>query len=213
MCLFFEQSLKTEVIQRRLLYVACTRARALLYLLYSSKRQVAGKLSDKSLSEFISVPFKKNGVRLFYSHWMFNLMIVRNFSIPMYRALKTPIVLSFAKSSIERIRMRLRLNEEFRSCPCTVQSFHLQHVDVTFREQSRDYVQPTYQTSYSAIKSSVHDVAVNGCKFVFRNRLIWDCSDIFSEFCNTVRGSRCPWNNFCEFHEGLQPSGPIWPKI
>ncbi|KAF9532506.1 P-loop containing nucleoside triphosphate hydrolase protein [Crepidotus variabilis] len=46
--------------ERRLLYVACTRAQSLLYLLYSSKRQVAGKAKDKGLSPFVSVPLEKN---------------------------------------------------------------------------------------------------------------------------------------------------------
>ncbi|CAA7266986.1 unnamed protein product [Cyclocybe aegerita] len=39
--------------ERRLLYVACTRAQTLLYLLYSDKRQVAGKTKNKGLSEFV----------------------------------------------------------------------------------------------------------------------------------------------------------------
>ncbi|KAJ3512674.1 hypothetical protein NLJ89_g3394 [Agrocybe chaxingu] len=46
---------RTEDIEeeRRLLYVACTRAQTLLYLLYSEKRQVAGKTKNKGLSEFV----------------------------------------------------------------------------------------------------------------------------------------------------------------
>jgi len=50
--------------ERRLLYVACTRAQCLLYLLYSEKRQVAGKARTNGLSEFIDVPREKNPVTI-----------------------------------------------------------------------------------------------------------------------------------------------------
>ncbi|KAH7915664.1 P-loop containing nucleoside triphosphate hydrolase protein [Hygrophoropsis aurantiaca] len=40
--------------ERRLLYVACTRAQALLYLTHSSKRKFAGDAKRKDLSEFVS---------------------------------------------------------------------------------------------------------------------------------------------------------------
>ncbi|KAF5327158.1 hypothetical protein D9619_004893 [Psilocybe cf. subviscida] len=46
--------------ERRLLYVACTRAQSLLYILHSQKRQVAGRTQAKSLSSFVSEPQKKN---------------------------------------------------------------------------------------------------------------------------------------------------------
>ncbi|KAH9939503.1 UvrD-helicase-domain-containing protein [Amylocystis lapponica] len=39
--------------ERRLLYVACTRAQGLLYLSHSSSRMVAGEVKSKDLSEFI----------------------------------------------------------------------------------------------------------------------------------------------------------------
>ena len=47
---------------RRLLYVACTRAQSLLYILYSRKRQVAGKTKFKTLSDFVSVVCEKDNV-------------------------------------------------------------------------------------------------------------------------------------------------------
>ncbi|KAF9445472.1 P-loop containing nucleoside triphosphate hydrolase protein [Macrolepiota fuliginosa MF-IS2] len=40
--------------ERRLLYVACTRAQCLLYLSYAKKRKVAGETKNKVLSPFIS---------------------------------------------------------------------------------------------------------------------------------------------------------------
>jgi len=46
--------------ERRLLYVACTRAQGLLYLSHSSKRKVAGETKTKELSDFISVVTKAN---------------------------------------------------------------------------------------------------------------------------------------------------------
>jgi hypothetical protein len=47
---------------RRLLYVACTRAQSLLYLLFSRNRQVAGQTKLKTLSDFISVVQEKEVV-------------------------------------------------------------------------------------------------------------------------------------------------------
>ncbi|KAF8071911.1 P-loop containing nucleoside triphosphate hydrolase protein [Lyophyllum atratum] len=41
--------------ERRLLYVACTRAQGLLYLSYSESRNIAGITKDRTVSEFISV--------------------------------------------------------------------------------------------------------------------------------------------------------------
>ncbi|EKM58321.1 uncharacterized protein PHACADRAFT_193443 [Phanerochaete carnosa HHB-10118-sp] len=41
--------------ERRLLYVACTRAQALLYLTHASSRMMAGETVSKRLSEFVSV--------------------------------------------------------------------------------------------------------------------------------------------------------------
>ncbi|KDR76278.1 hypothetical protein GALMADRAFT_225966 [Galerina marginata CBS 339.88] len=46
--------------ERRLLYVACTRAQALLYILHSKKRMVGGKTKEKKLSDFVSVVRGKN---------------------------------------------------------------------------------------------------------------------------------------------------------
>ncbi|KAF8806984.1 UvrD-helicase-domain-containing protein [Phlegmacium glaucopus] len=46
--------------ERRLLYVASTRAQSLLYVLYSRKRQVAGQTKFKTLSEFISAVREKD---------------------------------------------------------------------------------------------------------------------------------------------------------
>ncbi|KIM39808.1 hypothetical protein M413DRAFT_74334 [Hebeloma cylindrosporum] len=48
--------------ERRLLYVACTRAQTLLYMLYSHTRQVAGKTKQKKLSDFILAARGKNEV-------------------------------------------------------------------------------------------------------------------------------------------------------
>ncbi|KAH7925501.1 UvrD-helicase-domain-containing protein [Leucogyrophana mollusca] len=46
--------------ERRLLYVACTRAQTLLYLTYSLKRKVAGDAKTKDLSEFVSAVVRKD---------------------------------------------------------------------------------------------------------------------------------------------------------
>ncbi|KJA22922.1 hypothetical protein HYPSUDRAFT_185668 [Hypholoma sublateritium FD-334 SS-4] len=53
---------RTEDIEeeRRLLFVACTRAQSLLYISYSLRRQVAGKTKQKKLSDFVSVIHDKN---------------------------------------------------------------------------------------------------------------------------------------------------------
>ena len=52
---------------RRLLYVACTRAQSLLYILYSSKRQVAGKTKFNTLSDFVSAVCEKDPVCIIIS--------------------------------------------------------------------------------------------------------------------------------------------------
>ncbi|KAI0951320.1 hypothetical protein AcW1_008388 [Taiwanofungus camphoratus] len=46
--------------ERRLLYVACTRAQSLLYLSWSTARMVAGEVKQKELSDFVSVITKDN---------------------------------------------------------------------------------------------------------------------------------------------------------
>ncbi|KAF8905113.1 P-loop containing nucleoside triphosphate hydrolase protein, partial [Gymnopilus junonius] len=53
---------RTEDIEeeRRLLYVACTRAQALLYILFAKERVVAGRTKEKKLSDFVSVVRRKN---------------------------------------------------------------------------------------------------------------------------------------------------------
>ncbi|KAF9003988.1 P-loop containing nucleoside triphosphate hydrolase protein [Cyathus striatus] len=49
--------------ERRLLYVACTRAQSLLYLTYAAKRKVAGDAQTKELSSFISAVTKRCPVK------------------------------------------------------------------------------------------------------------------------------------------------------
>lgn len=53
---------RTEDIEeeRRLLYVACTRAQGLLYLSHAAVRKVAGETKTKKLSEFVSVVTNQN---------------------------------------------------------------------------------------------------------------------------------------------------------
>ncbi|KAF5367496.1 hypothetical protein D9758_003744 [Tetrapyrgos nigripes] len=46
--------------ERRLLYVACTRAQSLLYLSHASQRKVAGETKGKDLTTFISAITKQN---------------------------------------------------------------------------------------------------------------------------------------------------------
>ncbi|THV07389.1 UvrD-helicase-domain-containing protein [Dendrothele bispora CBS 962.96] len=46
--------------ERRLLYVACTRAQSLLYISHASQRKVAGETKGKELSGFISAVAKQN---------------------------------------------------------------------------------------------------------------------------------------------------------
>lgn len=48
--------------ERRLLYVACTRAQSLLYLSHASKRKVAAETKSKELSEFVGVVIKADPV-------------------------------------------------------------------------------------------------------------------------------------------------------
>ena len=48
--------------QRRLLYVACTRAQTLLYLTHANSRMFAGEARKKDLSEFVSIALKDNQV-------------------------------------------------------------------------------------------------------------------------------------------------------
>ncbi|CAE6452126.1 unnamed protein product [Rhizoctonia solani] len=50
--------------ERRLLYVACTRAQALLYLTYSSSRMVGGETRKTTLSEFVTCIIQQDLVRL-----------------------------------------------------------------------------------------------------------------------------------------------------
>ncbi|KAF8211704.1 P-loop containing nucleoside triphosphate hydrolase protein [Mycena galopus ATCC 62051] len=46
--------------ERRLLYVACTRAQSLLYLSHVSKRKVGGETKTKEISEFVSAATKEH---------------------------------------------------------------------------------------------------------------------------------------------------------
>ncbi|EPS95932.1 hypothetical protein FOMPIDRAFT_1131483 [Fomitopsis schrenkii] len=46
--------------ERRLLYVACTRAQTLLYLTHANSRMFAGETRKKDLSEFVSIALKEN---------------------------------------------------------------------------------------------------------------------------------------------------------
>ncbi|KAF9565266.1 UvrD-helicase-domain-containing protein [Agrocybe pediades] len=46
--------------ERRLLYVACTRAQSLLYLMFAKSRTVGGKTQTKQLSKFVSAVYNKN---------------------------------------------------------------------------------------------------------------------------------------------------------
>jgi len=48
----------------RLLYVACTRAQSLLYLMFAKARVVGGKMQNKQLSKFVSAVSNKNPVGL-----------------------------------------------------------------------------------------------------------------------------------------------------
>lgn len=49
--------------ERRLLYVACTRAQSLLYVSRATTRMVAGETKSKELSEFISSVLNDNGLK------------------------------------------------------------------------------------------------------------------------------------------------------
>ncbi|KAJ7638238.1 P-loop containing nucleoside triphosphate hydrolase protein [Roridomyces roridus] len=46
--------------ERRLLYVACTRAQSLLYLSHASKRKVGGETKTKEISEFVAAATKEH---------------------------------------------------------------------------------------------------------------------------------------------------------
>jgi ATP-dependent exoDNAse (exonuclease V) beta subunit len=102
--------LKLISFERRLLYVACTRAQCLLYLLYSDQRQVAGKTREKSLSEFIAVPKAKNAVSKHPPEMEIEFTnVVSNFSIqtyPVFYQLTVPWSVVF---SIETCQMRRKL--------------------------------------------------------------------------------------------------------
>lgn len=58
---------RTESIEeeRRLLYVACTRAQGLLYLSHASKRRFGAETKTKEISEFVSVVLKENPVNIY----------------------------------------------------------------------------------------------------------------------------------------------------
>ncbi|KIM27560.1 hypothetical protein M408DRAFT_24487 [Serendipita vermifera MAFF 305830] len=55
----FYRSEDTEE-ERRLLYVACTRAQVLLYLTHAARRKLGGDSKEAELSEFLTVVMKKN---------------------------------------------------------------------------------------------------------------------------------------------------------
>ncbi|KIY44056.1 P-loop containing nucleoside triphosphate hydrolase protein [Fistulina hepatica ATCC 64428] len=57
---FYRTEDKAE--ERRLLYVACTRAQGLLYLSHAAKRRVAGETKTRDISEFMSALLKENSV-------------------------------------------------------------------------------------------------------------------------------------------------------
>ncbi|KAJ7477279.1 P-loop containing nucleoside triphosphate hydrolase protein [Mycena galericulata] len=58
--------------ERRLLYVACTRAQSLLYLSHVSKRKVGGETKTKEISEFVATATKENPVRAFVHTILFD---------------------------------------------------------------------------------------------------------------------------------------------
>ncbi|KAF8149889.1 P-loop containing nucleoside triphosphate hydrolase protein [Crassisporium funariophilum] len=70
---------RTEDIEeeRRLLYVACTRAQSLLYLLHASKRQVAGQTKQKRLSDFVTKAWLKNEVSDHFLRGLFSYDVPR----------------------------------------------------------------------------------------------------------------------------------------
>ncbi|KAH7338889.1 P-loop containing nucleoside triphosphate hydrolase protein [Rhizoctonia solani] len=57
--------------ERRLLYVACTRAQALLYLTHSSSRMVGGETRKTTMSEFVSCIIHHDPVRTWLDHGLF----------------------------------------------------------------------------------------------------------------------------------------------
>ena len=52
------------IMVRRLLYVACTRAQGLLYLIHAQRRNVAGRTINVDRSPFVEKVFQKYPVRL-----------------------------------------------------------------------------------------------------------------------------------------------------
>jgi hypothetical protein len=69
-------------LQRRLLYVACTRAQSLLYLSHVSKRKVGGETKTKDISEFISAATKEHSVSVFARSYPSPLTLLQNIFTP-----------------------------------------------------------------------------------------------------------------------------------
>ena len=103
---------------RRLLYVACTRAQSLLYILYSSKRQIAGKIKYNSLSKFISAVCEKDEVCAIISLSDLDSVnsLSRVSSALMSLNTRPRIELSYRASWIDQSRTKKRFNAEFLNC-------------------------------------------------------------------------------------------------
>lgn len=103
---------------RRLLYVACTRAQSLLYILYSRKRQVAGKTKFNTLSDFISAVCEKDNVRVIISLQGLDSYnsSSRVSSVLMSLDICQRIELSYRTSWVDQFRTKKRFNAEFLNC-------------------------------------------------------------------------------------------------
>jgi ATP-dependent exoDNAse (exonuclease V) beta subunit len=103
---------------RRLLYVACTRAQSLLYILYTRKRQVAGKTKAAYLSDFVAAVCEKDPVCViipFSGLDSFNSSS-RVSSVLTSLNIHPRIELSYRPSCIDQFRMKKKLNAEFLNC-------------------------------------------------------------------------------------------------
>lgn len=132
---------------RRLLYVACTRAQCLLYILYSRNRQVAGQTKSKTLSEFISAVCEKEIVCTVISLPALDRIngSSRDFSVLMSLSFRSRIEPLYRTSWVDQFRTRKKCNAEFLNCKpdflgIILYDFHNRNP----RKSAGDKVQPIY---------------------------------------------------------------------
>ena len=131
---------------RRLLYVACTRAQSLLYILYSRQRQVAGKTKSAYLSDFVAAVFEKDHVCVIISFSGLESFdsSSRVSSVLTSLDIRPRIELSYRKSCIDQFRMKKKLNADFLNCK-PARFLWVQFHNQNRRKSAGDKVKPVYR--------------------------------------------------------------------